>query len=242
MNFALSSILIIILLFPGAICIYSYYTSFNSKEKSISIPILDSLLWGLVFSIILHSSFLCVLKWLGYEVNVQYLYSVISGKDTKDFADSNIRFFNYTRGFFFYMIIMMALAFFGTKGFKKIVFENRLELKHPGLVNYNYWFSIFSLRFIPEQVDLIYIDVMVSNNMLYSGILWDYMYNSRSDELETLVLKGANRRRISDNGEIGPPMDIPSDMFIIKATEMLNINFRYISITPNTEKQQAVET
>jgi hypothetical protein len=140
------------------------------------------------------------------------------------------------------MISIILSAFFAGKAVKKLVFLYRFDRRAAGLVNYNYWYSIFSLKFIPQEVDLIYIDVMVPGNLLYSGILYDFEYSPKTDSLEMLVLKGATRRKIDEEGKVADAIDIPSDMFIIKATEMMNINVRYISLAEATEEVIETET
>ena len=239
MNFALRGIIIIVLLLPGAVAQKSYYSSFVNKEASISIPISDLLIQGIFWCFFLHASFICLLHLFNYQVNFHFLYDVLIAKDEKDFNFTNTQFSNYVREFIGYILSISVVAFLAGKSLKYIVRLRGLNLRFNGLINYNYWFYIFSadyadvnLEITGEDVDLIYLDIMVSAETIYCGILIDFNYSSHKDELENVVLEGAKRRKVDkDHSLIGTAVPIPGDIFVVNMKNVLNINVKYLTLT-----------
>lgn len=69
---------------------------------------------------------------------------------------------------------------------------------------YNYWFIIFSGRYLEtagipgdeEDADLIYMDLLCDNEIMYSGILTDFNYSPHKDELENIILENVKKELI----------------------------------------------
>lgn len=92
---------------------------------------------------------------------------------------------------------------------------------------------------------MIFLDVYGKNDVLYSGILVDFYFRPELEKLETLVLQNARKRKLfvvnDSNNEIkaGPVSHIPGDVFVIPATEIVNINIFYLKL--GTVEQNAAE-
>src|ERR1035437_2437122 len=108
MNFALSAIVIIILLLPGAIALKAYYTSLREKVSSIHIPLNERLLNGLIISFIIHSCAVCVIRMFGYYIKFDFLYNIISGKDEKVFSFTNKEFTTNFLQFCLYIAVLIV--------------------------------------------------------------------------------------------------------------------------------------
>jgi len=240
MNLALSALIIIILLLPGSVFIKSYYTAFKEKVADYQISFNELALKGLIFSLFIHSSAICIIKILGYEIDFSFLYNIIISKDEFRNAD----FSNNVLQFFLYNTLIIIFSFLISKLAKTIVRKNNLDLKYHSLNYTNYWFFIFSGRFFIEQntdklsenVDLIWVDVLLDNDVIYSGFLIDFYYSSKENELETLILKNAQKiicnhssDGITNKSVTSDPQDIPGDFFILPMNKMVNINVYYIN-------------
>ena len=84
MNFALSAIIIVLILLPGAIAINSYYNSLVAKQSNIAIPFNDLLLKGMIISLIIHLGACYVIIYILHKrINLELIYDITSGKDLK---------------------------------------------------------------------------------------------------------------------------------------------------------------
>jgi hypothetical protein len=245
MNFALSAIIIVLLLLPGATAINAYYTSLVARQSNIAIPFNELLLKGLVISLIIHSSACCTIIYgLHKEISLELIYEITSGKDLKTSnKDLSLSFLDFS----LYSAILIIGAWFSAKIFKKIVQQNNFDLNWFSLRNSNYWYIVFSARYLEgrnvkgKQVDtdLIVLDVLTNTNIIYSGILIDFNYSPQKDELENLILDSTVKRGFIQTEEeklthkehsTGIPCLIPGDAFVIPINTIVNININYIEI------------
>ncbi|OIR06977.1 hypothetical protein GALL_108840 [mine drainage metagenome] len=239
MNFALGAILIVILLLPGAIALDAYYSTFKNKEANLNIPLSDSLIKGIFWSLAIHASSLCLLTYYNYEVDFRFLYDIIIGKDIKDINITYSIFSKYAKQFIFYIAIVIISSWLISKFFKYIINLLRLNINYNAFRNYNYWFYIFSdnysegmRKIFRDGSDLIYLDVMVTSDVIYCGILIDFNYSPHKDVLENIVLEGAKRRVVDkENSKIKEAIPIPGDILVINMKDVLNINVKYLKIS-----------
>lgn len=245
MNFVFSTILLVLLLLPGGVAIRGYFSSVSGKNSSRQVPFDELLLRGIILSIIIHSLFLIVvLPALNYKPRIYLLYTLIAGEDFKE-AESEFRL--HVIQFFTYIITVIAFSWLAAKFVRRQVRNYNIDLRYISLTS-NYWYHIFSARFLEEEdvdgtladTDLIWLDILVENNIIYSGILHEYYYSDSKDELETIVLKNAYKSCFS-NADGGPqlktitPLPVDGDMFIIPFKTVLNLNVYYLRIETGSD-------
>jgi hypothetical protein len=256
MNIALGALIITILLLPGAVVQRAYYTSFRQKDKELHVSFSELLFRGLIISFFVHTVGLSLLKWIGnFRFNFDLFYKIIIADK---FTIDNTDFTNAFIGFGYYNIGLYTLLYFITKFFRRIVLDNNLDIKIHSLRTANYWFLIFSARYLEankkgrkQQTDVLWVDVMVADSMVYSGYLYDFEYSPSKDELETLTLMYASKRTYKKWDQLSlskpeqplraatpqphplkldAPRPIQGDAFVILAKEIININVYYINI------------
>lgn len=255
MNFALSTIIVVFLLLPGAIAIKAYYSSLRAKISNTHVPLNELLLQGILASFIIHSTAICFIKLINKEVQFNFLYNLILGKDEKEFVFTNKEFTHSFLQFSFYIIICTITSYLIVKVFKYIVHALKLDMRFNFLRNANHWFLIFNKGFIvhsnihgkqKEEIDFIMVDVFIKPDIIYSGVLIDFNYSPIKDELENLVLFLAKRRKIinTDNNSantpnVTSPVEIPGDIFVLPMKDVVNINVHYLKIEEeNLEQEQ----
>jgi hypothetical protein len=256
MNIALGALIITILLLPGAVILKAYYTSFSSKDKELHIPFAELLFRGLAFSFLVHLAAIWLMNCAAIDVDYKLLYQItIADKFDLD----NERFTTSFLQFGLYNLLLTIILHFGTKLTKKIILDRNLDLRFHGLRSANFWYLIFSARYLEfkrtgarDLTDLIWVDVMVSRDMVYSGFIIDFEYSSSKDELETITLTNASKRtyrklenlQVISKGvssqslaplthhplKLDTPRQIQGDAFVILAKDILNINLYYVEL------------
>jgi len=250
MNLALSAILLIVLLLPGATAIRSYYSAFKAKQANVAMPFNDLLLKGLVISLLAHTlSIWFITRLCKGDVQLNILYDIIAGKDIK-ISDQDLA--TILRQFFTYNAILVVAGWILAKLVKRIVQVNNWDLNFFSLRSMNYWYILFTARYLEgrgvegeqKKIDLVFLDVLTNGNIIYSGILYDFNYSPQKDELENLVLKSTIKRNFNQTEEekehnpdhsTGDPCSIPGDVFVVPLSSVINININYIEIEENAD-------
>jgi hypothetical protein len=251
MNIALGALIITILLLPGAITLRAYYNSFTEKDTELHIPFSELLFRGLLLSLLIHTVSILLMHLAGLNVDYKLLYQItIADK----FGIQNIDFTRSFLQFGLYNITLIVVLYSGTKVAKRIIVDNNWDITFHSLRTSNFWFLIFSGRYLDankkgrrKNTDIIWVDVMVPEQMVYSGYLFDFEYSPGKDKLETITLKNASKRtyrksltdedrKEADNKEqnhplkLDKPRPIQGDAFVILAEEILNLNLYYLNI------------
>ncbi|HYE54018.1 MAG TPA: DUF6338 family protein [Chitinophagaceae bacterium] len=238
MNIALSVLILVLLMLPGATLIRAYTSSLTQPKSNLHVSLNDMLFRGLGFSILIHCAGICILQfWFGREIKYNLLYELIAGKDIKD-SDKNIGIF--FRQFSFYVLLTVAMSWLFAKTARQLLLRTNFDFRIEGLSAQNYWYILFKGRYIENQgmdlktIDFIFIDVLTDTGSIYSGILEDYNYNQQKDMLENIIISEVRRRELIKDPEnegrkkIGPPVAVPGDVFVIPAKNILNINVSYV--------------
>ena len=231
MNFALSILVVILLLLPGSTVIVAYYKSFKEKQAGRKITFTDLLLKGLFFSFLFHTIALCFLSLQKKEVFFNVLYPVFSGASL---PVSNQVLLHHVQWFALYILVLVFTAFVLTKFVKRLIVRFNLDINFHALRINNYWYQVFSSRYLEvrnvqgtkDQTDIIYLEVLVKTNVIYSGILTDFNYNPQKDELENIVLINAE---VSKPAKTAQGHSIEG-VLIIPNTEIKNISINYVSV------------
>lgn len=251
MNFALSTIIVIFLLLPGAVAIKAYYSSLRSKASNSFVPFSELLLQGILISIAIHASAICyITKIRSKEISFTFLYNLILGKDEKEFVFNNKEFANNFLNFCYYILLCTIISYIFVKICKYIIHALKLDMQYHFLRNANHWFLLFNKDYFinskinnkKQEIDLIMVDVFVKPDIIYSGILIDFNYSPIKDELENLVLFLAKRRKILNNEKIDntphvtSPIEIPGDFLVLYMSDIININIRYLQLQEKTKE------
>ncbi len=239
MNFALSGIIIIVLLLPGAITLKAFYSGFKSKESSRSIPLSDLLVKGCIFSLAIHVTILCLISMLNYKIDFHFFYNILIGNPSKDFRFSDVEFDKYAKHFISYILISILFGWISAKFIRSLVKKLRWNVTTNAFRNYNFWFYFFSNEYAEggrkehrPETDLIYVDVMTNLDVIYCGFLIDFNYSPDKDELENIVLEGAKRRVVDKlSAQVSEPIPVLGDMLIINMKDVLNINVKFIDVS-----------
>ncbi len=258
MNFALSTIIIISCLLPGAVAIKAYYSSIRSKASNSKVSFNDLLINGIFLTFIIHSSAICIIKWW-FKNTIQFdlLYSLLVGKNNDEFSIQNKSFTEDLLNFCLYITMCSSISFGIVKIIKYLVHKHELDKRWPILINSNHWFIIFNKEYAyviknikkkeRKKIDWQVVDVFVAPNIIYSGILVDFNYSPEKDELENIVLTIAKKRRVTDltsfenKFDVGETVSIPGEFFVISMKNVLNINVNYISISVSNMDRNEVK-
>jgi hypothetical protein len=245
MNIALGAVILIILLLPGAAAINSYYSSFRAKQSRIAMPFNDQIFKGIVISFLIQCTGICTIRYaFKKDINLNLIYDIIIGKELHI---TNAYLATSFLDFGFYSFTLVMLAWWGTKWFKRFVQMRNLDINNFSLRTVNYWYIVFSARYLEgrnvrgrqSDTDLIFLDVLTTTNIIYSGILIDFNYSPQKDELENLILDSTLKRSFDRTEEdeethkghsTGKPCLIPGDAFVIPINTIVNINISYIEI------------
>ena len=237
MNFALSTIIIVFLLLPGAIAIRAYYSSLRAKVSNSFVPFNEVLLQGVLASFIIHSSAVCIItKVMNKEIRFNFLYSIILGEDEKGFVFTNPEFTHNFLDFSNYIIACTVSSYLIIKIFKYVVHKFGLDRKYNFLRNANHWFTIFNKEIPGQEIDIMILDVFVKPDIIYTGYLIDFNYSPVKDQLENIVLQYARRRRIitkeeqDETPKVSPPLPIPGNILVLLMDDIININIRYVRV------------
>ncbi|MFQ5708029.1 MAG: hypothetical protein ACE5HO_11295 [bacterium] len=126
-------------------------------------------------------------------------------------------------------------------GFRMLVRSLRLDLKYDLLRFNNEWYYFMSGEIIAKDIDFVWIDALVQTSegsIIYSGLLQDF-YLSKDGGLERIYLTQVARRKLSNEAvdkpseseQEGTPRyyDVPGDLFVIKYSQVVNLNLNYFS-------------
>jgi hypothetical protein len=241
MNFALSALILIILLLPGVAVQKAYYSSLVEKKSTIYIPFSELLFKGIVISFVVHCAGVSIVRYFGDTIDFQLLYNLLIAKEINF---SNAKFTTGFLQFSMYNIVVIIILFLFTKALKIIIQRSNKDLDWYSLRNTNYWFQIFSARYLDihdiqgerEKTDIIFLDILSTKDIIYSGFLVDFNYSPSKDLLENIVLRSVRKRCIykPQNSSIaieqGAISEIPGDVLLIPANCIENINIYYVNL------------
>lgn len=254
MNIALGAFILTLLFLPSITFRFAINRYDQLKELLGSFSVTDSIWVFSIIPILIHVIELSVIYLFGYQVKFDLLLNILYSN--KDFPIDNYYFQIDVLCFLGYSTVSNIL------GYLMGVLFCWLEVKYGFLSTLlgltNYWDKVFSGKIIERSgeeknigdIDLVFVDVLATTKeatVLYSGILLDYYYKSKSSDLEFLVLQYARRRdlrkqTLSDiemlpsgkistySEETGNSIKIPGEYFILPMNGVLNINVSFLSI------------
>lgn len=243
MNFALGTVLILLIVFPGVAFRESFYSGKYSR-KYLRKTIVDDLIWALVPSFFIHIVFI-TLSFAVFPKGPDFvqLGKLIANSENFDSVSGG---FSYVQDnflyFVFYNILALAFGFIGGLLSNKLVLFARLDRRFTLLRFSNQWEYLMTGKCLDfpsyegssDYVDYVFVDVLTKANeksIIYVGRLEEY-YLGEQGKLDSLVLSSPKRRLLEedDNKAIETSekyYSIPSDLFIIPFSDIVNINLRY---------------
>lgn len=225
MNLAFSALIILFLLFPGAVLLYTYsrgpwwldYASIGKPAASLP-SYLDpagGIAYTVFGSFVLHITWLAIWSFFGAKIyfdSAMMLFLNSFGKDNKYFDGAIHSVANFTNPIAAYFISLCIIAAIVGWGSHYEVRKRALDRKYPLFRFNNYWHYLLSgeilefpdykaLRQEVGAIDGTYLSGILELNgksYLYRGIVGDYTFD-KSGQLEKITLFLAHRRPLDSD-------------------------------------------
>lgn len=243
MDFAIVSILVILLAAPGFVLRRSYF-SFTFSSHFTDTSTFNELVWSLVPSIAIH----CVALWFGgvvchITVIGEYIGFLLTGNGTDDTLKDIFLNVHHNAGvILLYNVVLIGLAFFVGHLLRKIV--RLCELDHRWkLFRYpNDWLYILKGEYVrlakgyntkKLKVNLITVDVLLlldDKPIIYSGIL-EHATLSKNGGLDRLQLLYPSKKAFAwtDDDKLDK-RQIPGNRLVIPYERIINFNINYYNL------------
>ena len=237
MEFALSALIILILLLPGISFRKGYFSEEFSSQYTVK-DFFQLFVNTFIPSLILYFLAIPIVLLFGYEYNISTLIGLISSND-KIFFDSVEKLKEYQNEIFIFHLIINSVSFFIGFFLKNYFIKNSYDSKIEFFRYKNIWHYVLSARFINfkrsqvslivnkvEDVDITYIDALISigdNLFIYNGMLVDYQLASEG-KLDFLIVKNVQRKHI-DKKKF---KDVEGHIVILKYEHIINLNLTFI--------------
>ena len=226
---------------PGAILRRSYFSG-RFSEKFVYTSPLDEVVWAIIPGTVLHLITIYLMQtFTAHKLDFSVLGFLLVG--AKDDANTAKAFQVLGKDIWLittYNLILWASAAGLGHGFRLMVRRYDLDLKFNSLRLNNEWYYLLSEEIIKTKqsdVNYVWIDALVETaggSVIYSGFLVDFNL-SRDGGLESIYLTQVARRYLTqdltDDGRRKQRYyDIPGDIFVIKYTQVANLNIFYDSV------------
>ena len=254
MEFAVSAILLLILLLPGFILQSAYTKGFwrwNSPTSARSLT--EQVPAAVVLSSIMHAVWTSFSALVGYPVNFQAVAMLLLGSygyDETHFESSLNALTNNPFKVFFYFISLYAVSALLGYLCHWIVRKQGWDRSTRILRFNNQWFYLLSgeiteFKESPEgfaEISGVVLNTVVHHqeaDWLYVGVIADFFFD-KAGSLDRVLLTSVERRKLSDdiNADADDPdekyYDIEGDYFVLRYSEMSTINIDYIFVTPES--------
>jgi hypothetical protein len=251
MNIAFSSILILSTLIPGIIFRKTYYSEEFSKQyfKASFFGVLSS---TLIPTIIFQIIFILIFSFkIDFEIILKILRGTIDESVIENIASYHWNILSY------FLLLSIVSAFLGYLS-KKIIRYTKFDRKIKIFRFQNSWHYILKGEIFDfpkaninlfndevEDIELIFIDALLEVNgqaIIYDGILVDYELSQNSSGLETISIKSAKRRCLTndrikniDSSEYSTSnkddyYPINGHLLVLKYSDLKNLNFTYYKL------------
>jgi hypothetical protein len=226
LNFALASILILLIVLPGILARYSYIKG-TWKSPAILSSYTNELLSGISISIFINIILISVIQISGYQIDVYTIFSILTGRYSTDGYEYIIAVLDkYYLLILLYFICSHIFGFISGLALHFLVRWLHLDIKIPLIKFNNNWYYMLSgenwiindiqtrslwrrlfisNKNIREIINSMYVVASAvvtqgESTFLYWGTVDNYQYN-KLGELSTIELKGAYRRLIEEDNE-----------------------------------------
>lgn len=240
MNIAFTTILLFVILAPGFIARNAYNSS-KLSVKDHNRNLVNDLTWSIIPSLTLHTIFIALLhNTTVYFIDFEQLGNLILGIPNKS-ESSFSQLGRYKYAIFSYNFILFIASFFSGLGLRELVRKYNIDRKIRYFRFSNKWHYIFTgecLDFpdVPDQYEEItdkIINVLCKvngKNILYTGEYFNYYIDSKGD-LEAVHLRNPIRRYLENDANSDDKYYVISSRYlVIPNSDIININFRYLSM------------
>lgn len=241
MDFAFSTILLFLIIAPGLVARYCYFTHPFANDARSS-ELISEVFWSIIPGILIQLSFAKFLPSLfGYNIKLTDIGFLLIGKDDNQRLDlimQNIQN-NILPIIVYNLFILCTAASIGILS-KEFVRLTKLDKRSEFFRFSNKWFYIMSGEILDTDnskdssgdIDLTLVDVLCkvgNENILYMGELVNY-YLTKNGDLDSILLRYPMRRKLSEDNQEDPYYQIPSNFLYIPDRDILNINLRYLQL------------
>jgi len=251
MNIAIGAFLITLLFIPAI----SFRLALNNhrqlKELLGALSITDTIWLFILVPICTHLVLLPIIYLSGIEIKYDLILNII-------YSNRDYHIANKTMGWDIVIFLSYVLLAFGIAFITSLIITSneRLSNKIISLLGAgNEWYELFDGKYADKSFDVILLDVVTSSRestLIYSGYLENYYFQTKSTELNYIVLTQVKRRDLRSKAvfdqpgtttekisyyinEPGSPVGLPGDLVIIPAKEILNINVTYLQMVGEEE-------
>lgn len=242
MNIAFTTILLFVILAPGFIARKAYNSS-KLSIKTFNKNVVNELTWSIIPALTLHIVLIAIVhNCTKYYIDFEQLGNLILGiENPEDLRTSFEKIGEFKYSIFTYNLILFTFSFFAGYGFRELIRSYKIDIYWRYFRFSNKWHYIFTgecLDFpdVPDKYSEItdkIINVLCSvngRNVLYTGDYFNYYIDS-SGNLEAIHLRNPIRRYLEkDDASKEDYYVIQSRYLVIPNSDILNINFRYLSM------------
>ncbi len=244
MSFALATVLLFIIIIPGLVARFCYFT-FPFSNQARQVDLITEIFWSIVPGFTIQFIYLIIVENITkYYVNFPYTGALINGIKEENISLVSAVMNNIHKNIFEiieYNIILLIIAALIGFFFKFIVRSLRLDIRFNFFRFNNKWFYILSGEILDierggttsREITVIGIDILCkvgNDNILYIGELANYYLNSTGD-LDALLVRYPMRRKfLDDKLETDPYYNIPSDYLYIPYRDIVNLNINYFEL------------
>lgn len=237
MEFALSALIVLVLLLPGISFRKGYFSEEFSNQYTIK-DFFQLFVNTFIPSIVLYFLALPFILTFGYEYNIETLISLISSNEEM-FVKSVEKVKELQTEIFIFQIVINLISFLIGYFLKNYFIKQSYDSKIEFFRYKNIWHYLLSARFIDfkrsqvslntnkvEDVDITYIDALVSVGdkvFIYNGMLVDYQLASEG-KLDILIIKDVQRKQIDKRSF----KDVDGHVVILKYENIINLNLTFI--------------
>jgi hypothetical protein len=237
MNFALTTITILIITLPGIVLRKSYYSEeFSTNHRKSNLT--EEIFWAIIPSFFIHSLARIVIMLLtSYDFNFNIIGFLLSGGNYNH--DVKLAFININEYYFeiiLYFSIILLLCFWSGNALRKTVIKYDWDIIYPKLRFQNEWYYFISGRYTNiaygpdsyKNLEFVVADILVNagkNDILYKGFAVDYFMNKKGG-LDSIVLAFPSKKEYVIN-KATDFQEIPSDFLTIDYKQIVSINFSY---------------
>lgn len=252
MNFAFSSLLILLILVPGLVFFRFYYSEEFSKEYFKTSPF-EVISTSLIPSMIFH----LIGGWLvqkegSYSIDLQTVGTLMIGTNQSTILQAAIgQIQTNVLPIVGYNLSLWLLAGLAGKIARTVVRGTGLDRRQKLFRFQNRWHYILTGEFLQfprvpleakRKPDFTYVDALVQTHegsIIYKGILADYDLTKSGEGLENIYLIHVERRYLSaDKGDWrykyrkkkNTYYEVPGELFVLKYEQVINLNVTYYAV------------
>jgi len=248
-NLALTTIFILVLAVPGYVALNTYHSK-GMLRAVLPRDIPGDLAKAFLVSLPLHWFCIVVVELLHHgfvvvpDINFKIVGRLITGNyspESKLFSSDIDNLYQHSLFIIGYVFFLLAVSFLTGLIARDLVWNRKLDLKFPNLFGFrNKWLYLLTGREFMEENPSVgevipMVDALASvggKTRLYRGVVEDFA-TDQTGALQEIYLIQALRGKFREVAQ-GPAEfyweEIPGDLFVLKYSEVLNLNITYLPV------------